>query len=178
MRRIGLMICTLALCCTSGCTNVLYQGEITARDAYGKDRHFVLYWTKTDPFLGEAKAGPAMLLTQCSPLTRISFDEQPEGLLFRSTSEYDRLAQMGTAVGPNLICGKVTNYTRWSEAKEGILSLAIFCEPVANDFAVEPRNYLATSPKPYAFPVVEKVKKWSFFGETLPGPQVPECREY
>ena len=176
MRRIGWLITALALCFTTGCTNFLYQGEITAPDAYGKERHFVIYWTRKEPLIGGASAGPAILLTECSPFTRISFDEQPEGLIFRSTSEFDRLAERSTGVDPNLICGKVTNHTQWSEAKEGALSLAIFCQPVPNEFAVEPRNYLAASPQPYTFPVAEKVKKWSFFGETLPGPQPPECR--
>jgi len=175
MRRITLLISALTLCFTTGCTNFLYQGEITAKDAYGKDRHFVLYWTKKDPFIGTASAGPAMLLTECSP-TKLSFDEQPAGLIFRSTSEFDRLVARSAAVDPNLICGKVTNYTRWTEAKEGTLSLAIFCEPVPNEFATQPRNYLAVSPQPYVFPIVEQLKKWSFFGETLPGPPAPECR--
>ena len=175
MRRIGLLVSALVLCFTAGCTNILYQGEITAPDAYGKERHFVLYWTKKDPLIGTASAGPAILLTECSPLTRVSFDEQPEGLLFRSTSEFDRLADQGSVVSPDLICGKVTNYSRWREAKEGALSLAIFCKPAPNEFAVEPRNYLAAGPQPYAFPVIEKQKTWSLFGETLAGPPVPEC---
>ncbi len=176
MRRIVLLVCATTLLFTSGCTNFLYQGEISARDAYGKERQFVLYWTKKDPFIGEATAGPAILLTECSPLTRIDFSERPEGIVFLSSTDRDRLAGQNDAVSPNLICGKITNYARLTEAKEGQLSVAVFCEPIPNDFAVEPRNYLSAQEQPYSFPIVEKVKKWSFLGETLGGPPVPECR--
>ncbi|MBI1920425.1 MAG: hypothetical protein HYS23_05000 [Geobacter sp.] len=176
MRRFGMILNVLALWITAGCANFLYQGEITALDSYGKERHFVLYWTKTDPLIGEAKAGPAILLTECSPFTRISFDEQPDGLIFRGMPGLDRLPGQGGAVDPNLICGKVTNQAKWTEVKVGALAVAIFCEPVPNEFAVEPRNYLAVRPQPYTFMVAEKVKKWSFLGETLEGPPVPACR--
>jgi len=176
MKRIYMVTCALTFWLTAGCTNFLYQGEITARDSYGKERHFVLYWTKKDPLIGTASAGPAILLTECSPFSRISFDEQSDGLIFRGEPDRDRFIKKDTTAGPDMVCGKVTNYTRWAEAKEGALYLAVFCEPVPNAFAVEPRNYLAADPKPYSFPVAEKIKKWSFFGETLEGPPVPECR--
>lgn len=176
MRRIILLLGATTILCASGCTNVLYQGEISARDAYGKERQFVLYWTKKDPLIGAATAGPAILLTECSPLTRIDFSERAEGIVFLSSTDRDRLPGQGGIVNPNLICGKVTNYARLTEAKEGALSVAILCEPIPNDFAMEPRNYLAAQPQPHTFPIVEKVKKWSFLGETLEGPPVPECR--
>lgn len=176
MRRIILLMGAMSLLLTSGCTNFLYQGEMSARDTYGKERQFVLYWTKKDPLIGAATAGPAILLTECSPLTRIDFSERLEGIVFLSSTDRDRLPGQISAINPDLLCGKVTNYARLTEAKEGALDVAIFCEPIPNDFAVEPRNYLAAHVQPYSFPIVEKVKKWSFFGETLKGPQVPECR--
>ena len=176
MRRIFLLLNTTTLLLTSGCTNSLYQGEIAARDAYGNERQFVLYWTKKDPLVGAATAGPAILLTECSPLTRIDFSERSEGIVFLSSTDQDRLPGQSGAVNSNLLCGKVTNYAGLTEAKEGPLSVAVYCEPIPNDFAVEPRNYLAAQEQPYSFPIVEKVKKWSFLGETLAGPLVPECR--
>lgn len=176
MRRILLFVCTATLLLTSGCTNFLYQGEILARDSYGKERQFVLYWTKKDPLIGAPTAGLAILLTECSPLTRIDFSERAEGIVFVSSTDMDRLAGQVSEVNANLTCGKVVNYARLTEAKEGALAVAILCEPIPNDFAVEPRNYLAVQAQPYSFPIVEKVKKWSFLGETLEGPQVPECR--
>ena len=174
-RRVYLL--AAVLWATAGCTNLLYQGDLAALDAYGKERHFVLYWTKTDPLLGETKAGPAILLTECSPLTRIEFADQPEGIVFRGMPGLDRPPGQATATDPNQICGKVITYTTWREAHAGPLGVAIYCQPVpGNEFAVEPRNYLAAKPEPYSFPVVEKISRWSLFGETLSGPPVPECR--
>lgn len=176
MRRLLLLLAATTLLLTSGCTNFLYQGELSARDSYGKERQFVVYWTRKEPLIGAATAGPAILLTECSPLTRIDFSERLDGIFFLSSSDRDRMPGQGGTVNPNLVCGKVINYARLTEAKEGALEVAIFCEPTPNDFAVEPRNYLAAQAQPYSFPIVEKVKKWSFLGETLGGPPVPECR--
>ena len=170
-----LLVATLWL---AGCTNVLYQGELAAPDAYGKERQFVLYWTKTDPLLGQAKAGPAILLTECSPFTRIEFGDQPEGVVFRGMPEFDRLPEQNAAVDLNQICGKILNYASLNEAHAGPLEMAIYCRPAPGDaFAVQPRNYLAARPEPYVFPIDEKIRKWTFLGETLPGPPVPACRQ-
>ena len=175
-RRVLLLAMTLWL--IAGCANSLYQGELAASDAYGKDRRFVLYWTKTDPLLGQAKAGPAILLTECSPLTRIEFDDQPEGIVFRGMPDLDLLPGQAGAVNPDPICGKVLNYASLGDAHSGPLAVAIYCQPAPkDDFAVQPRNYLAARPEPYVFPIDEKIKKWSLGGETLAGPPVPECRE-
>jgi len=176
MRRICLFVSIAVFLSTSGCTNLLYQGEISSLDSYGKERHFILYWTKKEPLIGEATAGPAILLTECSPLSRIDFSERQEGIVFLSSSDRDRLAGQNSRTDQNLICGKVTNYAKLTEAKEGPLSVAILCEPLPNEFAVEPRNYLAARPQPYTFPIAEKVNRWSLFGETLAAPPVPECR--
>jgi hypothetical protein len=176
--RRHLFLLALNLWLASGCTNVLYQGEVNAPDAYGKMRHFVLYWTKTDPLLGQAKAGPAILLTECSPLTRIEFDDEPEGIVFRGMPGFDRLQELTGALERDQICGKVINYTTLREAHAGPLAVAIYCQPVPGDsFAVQPRNYLAAQAEPYSFPVVERIKRWSLFGETLSGPPVPACRQ-
>jgi hypothetical protein len=175
-RRLFLLAVSLWL--ASGCTNVLYQGEVDAQDAYLKERHFVLYWTKTDPLLGQAKAGPAILLTECSPLTRIEFDDQPEGIVFRGMPGFDLLPEQAAALDRDQICGKVINYTKLREAHEGPLTVAMYCRPVPGDsFAVQPRNYLAARSEPYSFPIVEKMKRWSLFGETLSGPPLPACRQ-
>jgi hypothetical protein len=167
----------VSLWLTAGCANTLYQGELVAPDASGHERHFVLYWTKTDPLLGQAKAGPAILLTECSPFTRIEFDDQPEGIVFRGTPGFDRLPSQTVALERDYVCGKVINYATLRDAHAGPLAMAIYCQPApGDDFAVQPRNYLAAQPEPYSFPVVEKTRRWSLFGETLAAPPVPECR--
>ena len=177
MSRIRLLLLAVTLLLGTGCTNLLYQGELTAPDASGKERHFVLYWTKTDPLIGQAKAGPAILLTECSPFSRIDFGDQPEGIVFRGMPGFDRLpGQTGTA-DLNPICGKITTYVTLAYAHTGPLAVAIYCLPVSDEFAVQKRNYLAARPEPYLFSIAEKINRWSFFGETLPGPPAPECRE-
>jgi hypothetical protein len=178
MLRRRFLLLAVSLWLTSGCTNVLYQGEVDAQDSYGKERHFVLYWTKTDPLLGQAKAGPAVLLIECSPFTRIEFDDQPEGIVFRGMPGFDRLLEQAAVPERDPICGKVINYTTLREAHAGPLAVAIYCQPVPGDsFAIQPRNYLAAQAEPYSFPVVEKIERWSLFGETLSGPPVPACRQ-
>ena len=69
-------------------------------------------------------------------------------------------------------------YSTLVDAQAGQLSLQMICMPVQdNEFALQPRNYLAARPEPYVFPVMEKIKKWSLTGETLAAPAVPDCRE-
>ena len=172
MQRITylLMILTLVL---SGCTNYMYQGQFTGQDAYGKERHFVLYWPKTEQLIGTTKAGPAILLTECS-LTKIDFDDQPQGIIFRGEQGLDRLAGQPSTVERNQTCGKILNYAKLADVPAGNLDLEINCEPMSNDFAIQPRNYLKARQAPYQVPVVEKTRHWSLFGETLPGP-VLDC---
>jgi hypothetical protein len=175
-KRFLLLAATLWL--TAGCVNSLYQGELAAADAYGKNRHFLLYWTKTDPLIGQSKAGPAILLTECSPLTRVEFGDRPDGIVFRGMPGFDLLPGQIGVVNPDPICGKVLNYTTLGDARAGPLAVAIYCRPAPGDgFAVQPRDYLAARPEPYVFPIDEKIRNWSLWGETLPGPPVPECRE-
>ena len=174
--RIRFLVLATILLFSSGCTNLLYQGELTAQDAFGNERHFLLYWTRTDPLIGQAKAGPAILLTECSPFTRIDFADQPEGIVFRGMPGFDRLPGQTAPDNRNLVCGKITSYSSLNEAHEGPLAMAIFCQPISDEFAVQKRNYLAARSEPYTIPVSEKINRWSFFGETLPGPPVPDCR--
>jgi hypothetical protein len=55
--------------------------------------------------------------------------------------------------------------------------MAIYCQPVSDEFAVQKRNYLVARPEPHLFSITEKINRWSFFGETLPEPPAQECRE-
>lgn len=153
----------------SGCTNYLYQGQFSGTDAYGKERHYILYWPKTEQLLGTTKAGPAVLLTECS-LTKIDFDDQPQGIIFRGEQERDRLPGSNSSVGRDQLCGKILNYAELADISAGNIQLEIDCEPISDDFAIQPRNYPKAKPGPYVIPVIEKIKKWSLTGETLPAP--------
>jgi len=177
MTNMRIILLALLLYLHAGCTNLLFQGDFTAQDSTGKERHFVLYWTRTEPLIGQSKAGPAILLTECSPYTRIDFADQPEGIVFRGMPGFDRLAGQTGASELNLICGKILSYSSLVEAREGPLALSIFCQPVSDEFSLQKRTYLAARPEPYALSISEKLNQWSFFGATLPGPPVPDCRD-
>lgn len=155
----------------SGCTNYLYQAELAGMDAYDKPNRFTLYWPKTDPIIGRNKAGPAILMTDCST-TRIDFSDQPEGIIFRGEEDRDRLAGATSSVMQDGICGGFVGPLKLADVHAGALAVSINCEPMPADvFAVLPRNYPKAKAEPYIFQIVEKIKRWSWFGETLPGPE-------
>lgn len=165
----------LALLFTSaltGCTNYLYQGRLAGVDAYNKANQFTLYWPKTEPLIGRDKAGPAILMTDCST-TRIDFSDQPEGIVFRGEQGRDRLAGATSGVSRNQICGSIVGQRQLAEVHAGELLVLINCEPMpADEFDAQPRNYPKAQAEPYIFHIVEKIKRWSVFGETLQGPDV------
>jgi len=160
----------------SGCTNYMYQGQLSASDAYGQERQFILYWPKTEQLLGTTNAGPAILLTECST-TRIDFSDQPQGIIFRGEQGMDRLPGSDAAVSDDQVCGKFLSYDKLADVPPGDLALQVDCEPIPDDFAAFPRDYLKARAEPYVFPVVEETRHWSLFGETPPAP-VLYCREF
>lgn len=165
----------LAALLISGCANTLYQGDFQATDTAGKERNFILYWTKTDPLIGKSKAGPAVLLTECSP-ARIHFSDSKEGILFRGEPGADRLQGQDQTVGQDEVCGKIEKFQALKEIPEGTIALRMFCEPLpADEFAVQPRNYLAPRSEPYSIAIAEQQKDWSLLGKVLEGPQAPAC---
>lgn len=171
------LIAGMALLVISGCTNALYQGELTAPDAYGNERHFILYWTRTEPLLGQDKAGPAILLTECS-LTRIDFSDQAEGVVFRGMPGEDRLSGATDTVALGQVCGILSDVSSLRQAGVGTLEVRIDCQPLPPDeFAVSKRNYLAASPPSHSFNIIEAKREWSFLGQTLAGPEPPACRQ-
>jgi len=160
----------------SGCTNYLYQGRLSGMDAYNQANHFTLYWPKTEPLIGSDKAGPAILMTDCST-TRIDFSEQAEGIVFRGEQGMDRLAGETSSVKRNQICGRFEGYLKLADVQAGALPVVISCVPMpADEFAAQPRNYPQARAEPYIFQIVEKIKRWSWFGETLPGPEASCAR--
>jgi len=168
MKKIA-VYCTLFL--LGGCTNYLYQGEITAQDSAGMKREVILYWSKTDPLLGREKAGPIVVLTQCG--SSIIFDERDEGIVFRGEAGREVIARTGEPVVDGFICGKVLNQNRFVDLGEGNLELTILCKPVSDKFSVKPRHYILAADEPYRFEVNAK-KKWSFLGKVPPAP-IADC---
>lgn len=161
----------------TGCTNYLYQGRIKAEDSAGKQRDVVLYWTKTNPLIGDEKADMAHVLTECGAL--IVFENQPQGIVFRGDPQRDRLAAFATITAQpsqTMECGRMLHAQRLTEVGQGKVSLTIRCEPKTNEFSVKPVTYIKAREAAYEFNVREN-KQWSFLGRTPKAPEVPTCNE-
>lgn len=164
----------LAVVFLGGCSNFLYQGSLTAPDSQGAPRKAILYWYKTEPLLGDAKAGPASLMTECG--ATLTFEERPQGLIFRGEAGRDRLPGSAQPLTDGAECGRIVDAASFVALKDGTVRVKILCEPVAGDeFSVVTRRYLKASDAPYAFEV-DAQKRWSLFGTTIPAPAPPECR--
>jgi hypothetical protein len=160
-----------------GCTNYLYQGAIKAEDSAGKQRQVVLYWSKTDPLIGDEKADMAHVLTECGAL--IVFENQPQGIIFRGDPQRDRLASGVTVTpgdGNTMECGRILHAQRLTELGKGKVSLTIRCEPKSNEFSVKPLTYIRAREAAYEFDVSES-KSWSLLGSAPNAPAVPVCAE-
>lgn len=169
------IITFLSLVLLNGCANYLYQGNIRAADSKGKDREIILYWNKTEPLIGDDKAGPANLLTECGSL--ISFDEQKEGIFFRGEEGRDIVASTGIEVSKGDKCGKILNFQKFIDVDDGELELTILCKPSpADEFKIGSKSYIAANDTPYKFNI-SSTKNWSFFGKTHKSPPVPECND-
>ncbi len=162
----------------NGCTSYVYQGSIKAEDSAGKQRQMLLYWSKTEPLIGDEKADMAHLRTECGSL--IVFENQPEGIIFRGEPQRDRvvpaLATQRTGSSKTIECGRIKGSNRLTELSAGKISLTIKCEPVSNEFSVKQRTYPKARKAAYVFDVTES-KKWSLLGSTPAVPAAPTCRE-
>jgi hypothetical protein len=154
-----------------GCATYVYQGHIRANDSLGVQREALLYWTRTDPLVGKAKAGPAVLRTACG--TPVTYVEHPDAIVFRGTPGQDRLAGQNASVGPNQECGRFLHYRRFVAIGPGNVRLTIHCEPLTDAFSVG-RAYLHARPEPYTFPI-EVTRHWSLFGGAPDIPTPPAC---
>lgn len=161
----------------TGCTNYLYQGRIKAEDSAGKQRDVVLYWTKTDPMIGDAKADMAHVLTECGAL--VVFENRPEGIVFRGDPQRDRLAAFATITAQpsqTMECGRILHRQRLTDLGQGKVALTIRCEPKSNEFSVKPLTYIKAQESAYEFDVREN-KQWSLLGSVPEVPAVPTCQE-
>ena len=179
MKRFTMMLAMLLLgSALNGCTNYVYQGSIKAEDSEGKQRQMLLYWSKTEPLIGDEKADMAHLSTECGSL--IVFENQPQGIIFRGEPQRDRLvpelATAGAASSTTMECGRIKGASRLTAVGSGKVSLTIHCVPVSNEFSVKKRVYPRARQAAYVFDVTEN-KKWSLLGSTPELPAAPTCRE-
>jgi len=156
----------------SGCATYVYQGDIRAADSSGVERQTRLYWTKTDPLIGAAKAGPAVLRTACG--TPVTYVEQPNAIVFRGTPGQDRLAGQSGSVQSGQVCGRFIGHQHFVDIGAGPLRLTVHCVPMTDEFSVG-RAYLQARQAPYTFQVHEQ-KHWSLLGTVPDVPPPPPCR--
>ena len=168
--RLSLLVAAALL---QGCANYLYTGEITAPDAEGEPRKSILYWSKTKAWLGNPKAGHAMLLTECG--VPIRYDQRPEQIVFRGSPVEDRIPGQPTPTADNLECGHFVGNDSLVDIEAGDVQLTVLCEGVSGEFSAIQRRYLKERPEPYTF-VVSSSKTRSLLGKVPDAPEMPECR--
>lgn len=169
----------LSLLVYQGCTNKLYHGEIDASNSDNQESKVVFYWTKTELFIGNDKAGPGILMTECST-RRLTFLEREDGIYFFGTQGMDKLADQTPLTSQDIQCGKIVNEMRFTDIQAGPVNIAIGCLADIDEFTVLTGRYspayVKASKEPYAFAIMES-SSWSFFGEPLDTPSQPECRQ-
>ena len=175
MRKQWLFLMLVLSLAAQGCANYMYQGRFDALDSDGREREFVLYWPKTDGVLWPAKAGPAMLLTECG--NSMTFDQQPEGIVFRGSPGQDAPVEAapGTAE-QEFPCGSFIGPKKLTAIEDGPVKVLIKCKPLTDEFSTQTRKYLQARPEPYLIEVTS-TKKWSLFGKTPQAPASPPCRQ-
>lgn len=160
-----------------GCTNKLYQADISVLNSDDQEREVVLYWTKTVPLIGEDKSTPVTVLTECSSRTLL-FLEKECGIYFLGEPGQDKLLNQTLEPTPNIQCGKIVNEKVLNNIEAGELAIEINCTATSsNEFAVINSSYIKAQNTPYTFDIVE-TSSWSFFGEIPDAPSRPKCREF
>ena len=174
MNIIRWIFAMLLVASVSGCANHVFQGTTSALDSQGEERQVVLYWTKTDPLLGKAKAGPASLLTQCG--VPITFVERENGIVFRGIPGQDHITVGEGVDDPDMICGRLNGPAKFTSIEDGNISVNVFCVPVINEFSeAKRRSHIASREEPYQFSITSTTKR-SLFGGLPPVPEPFECQ--
>lgn len=162
-----------------GCTNKLYHGEIDTLNSNDQESQVIIYWTKTEPFIGEDKAGPAVIMTECST-RNLMFSETEDGIYFFGTPGNDRQADQTPVTTQNVHCGKIANETRFTNIQAGPVNIEIKCVADIDEFTVVTEQfypaYINARAEPYTFEIQES-SSWSFFGEIPEAPSQPVCRQ-
>ncbi len=169
---------TLSQTFVQGCTNTLYQGEIDAMNSQDQERKVVFYWTKTEKLIGKDKAGPAILMTECST-RRLTFVEKENGIFFFGTPGLDNLADQTPITSQDQPCGKIVNEQKFNDIQSGTINLEIHCMANIDEFSVTSEAtlpaYIKARNEPYRFEI-ESLSNWSFLGEIQDAPSPPACR--
>ena len=163
------LVVVLLLVFTTGCTHYLYQGDFNARNNVDETSHFRLWWTRTEPLLGDDKAGPMILDVACG--VTVEFTESQRGIEFiAATDSYEPMA--GQSIAP-LVCGKVTNLNQFLTYKKGDIELTSSCRPIVDDegFSAVVPIYLFADQASYRVPITV-TEEWSFYDKALSAPKL------
>lgn len=167
-----------ALSMITACSHSLYHAELDVLSSDEKPHKSVLYWSKTNPLIGSAKAGPIVLMTACST-RRLNFDETELGIVFRGMPDQDRMPGQNAKISDGIICGEVNTKSSIVDLRSGPLMLTIHCEAVTDEFSISDGLfspvYIKARKAPYRYDVQEN-NSWSLIGETPEAPKPPECR--
>jgi hypothetical protein len=172
MKNTVIALAGLLILLLQGCTNYMYTGRMTALDSQGEERLVVVYWPKTDPWLGKRKAGPVTLLTECG--IPIRFDQQEEGIVFRGNPRDDVYVDGETPNISEFECGRFITDALLFEIDDGPASFIIQCEPFNGEFSAIKRTYIAARDAAYEIDMTSTQEK-SLTGKTLDGPLPIPC---
>lgn len=174
----GLFI-TVSLISTA-CSHTLYQAELDALNAQGDPIKTVVYWSKTSPLLGVEKAGPIMLLSECST-RRLEFVDSDQGIVFWGKLGGD--ARMGeqTPLQDRTVCGSIGGeYSAIADIEVGRLPVTIHCQAFTDAFSLSSPPYtdayLAARSQPYWYDI-KSTSHWTFWGEVPIAPVAPTCHQ-
>ena len=151
----------------SGCAHYLYQGDFKAKNNLDEVSNFRLYWTRTDPFIGDDKAGPMVLNVECG--TAIELTESETGIEFVEAS--DKYESINGETGNKIVCARVTNLNRFLDYSEGDILISSLCKPIVDDegFSAIVPLFLATEPDLHRISINVK-KKRSLISSAMKAP--------
>jgi hypothetical protein len=176
--RIQKSILAFLVIIIAGCTNTIYQAELSVLNSDDAKQKAVLYWSKTDKLVGESKAGPIVLMTACST-RRLDFVDTGSGVVFFGAPDMDKLVLSSEPVTQKTVCGQINDANKITDLDEGPLSLNINCQAIIDEFSFRDGLYspvyIKASETPYRFEV-NKESHWSFNGSIPDAPKPPECR--
>lgn len=145
--RFPTFVALIAVTILGGCTSYLYSGSFDARDSFGNDRKFQVYWRMTEyAFIYGVAHGPISLCTEGS-LNTVLFENSDDGIVFRKR-EPDNYVGEPESSGGQEICGRVLGADQIEDIEDGAdsLSMEIWCRPASNQ---SHRAYLQAAEAPY-----------------------------
>lgn len=145
--RFPTIVALIALTLLGGCTSYLYTGSFDAKDSFGNDREFQVYWRKTEYALIYGVAHDPISLCTEGSLNTVLFEDTDQGIVFRKR-EPDRFADQPVLSGGQEICGRVLDADQIEDIEDGAdsLSMEIWCRPASNR---SHRAYLQAVDGPY-----------------------------